>query len=74
MVDAIIVGARCGGSPPAMNLARAGHNVLVVDRAHFPSDTLSPHALTGSGPGSGPASVNYFTQSLLTDQTKWSTI
>ena len=47
MYDAIIVGARCGGSPLAMQLARKGHNVLVVDRAHFPSDTLSTHALTG---------------------------
>ncbi len=47
MYDAIIVGARCGGSPTAMNLARNGHRVLVVDRAHFPSDTLSTHALTG---------------------------
>jgi 2-polyprenyl-6-methoxyphenol hydroxylase-like FAD-dependent oxidoreductase len=46
MYDAIIVGARCGGSPLAMQLARKGHNVLVVDRAHFPSDTLSTHALT----------------------------
>ncbi len=48
MYDAIVVGARCGGSPLAMQLARKGHNVLVVDRAHFPSDTLSTHALTGA--------------------------
>lgn len=41
MYDAIIVGARCGGSPLAMLLARQGHNVLVVDRGTFPSDTLS---------------------------------
>lgn len=46
MYDAIIVGARCGGSPLAMQLARKGHNVLVVDRARFPSDTLSTHGLT----------------------------
>src|SRR5262249_7146002 len=39
--DAIVVGARCAGSPTAMLLARQGHRVLLVDRAAFPSDTLS---------------------------------
>lgn len=39
--DAIVVGARCGGSPTAMLLAQRGYRVLVVDRASFPSDTLS---------------------------------
>jgi len=41
--DAIIVGARCAGSPMAMLLARKGYRVLVVDRTTFPSDTLSTH-------------------------------
>jgi flavin-dependent dehydrogenase len=41
--DAIVVGARCGGSPTAMLLARKGCRVLLVDRASFPSDTLSCH-------------------------------
>ena len=41
--DAIVVGARCGGSPTAMLLARAGHRVLLVDKATFPSDTMSTH-------------------------------
>jgi 2-polyprenyl-6-methoxyphenol hydroxylase-like FAD-dependent oxidoreductase len=41
--DAIVVGARCAGSPAAMQLARHGHRVLLVDRAQFPSDTLSTH-------------------------------
>jgi len=45
MYDAIVVGARCGGAPTAMLLARAGHRVLLVDRAAFPSDTLSTHFL-----------------------------
>lgn len=49
MYDAIVVGARCGGSPTAMLLARRGHRVLVVDRATFPSDTLSTHFLHLSG-------------------------
>src|SRR3954462_3314356 len=39
--DAIIVGARCAGAPTAMLLARRGYRVLVVDRARFPSDTVS---------------------------------
>jgi 2-polyprenyl-6-methoxyphenol hydroxylase-like FAD-dependent oxidoreductase len=41
--DAIVVGARCAGAPTAMLLARAGHDVLLVDRATFPSDTVSTH-------------------------------
>ncbi|GHC82632.1 FAD-dependent oxidoreductase [Nocardiopsis terrae] len=45
MYDAIVVGARCAGSPTAMLLARKGHRVLIVDRASFPSDTVSTHYL-----------------------------
>lgn len=41
--DAIIVGARCAGSPTAMLLARKGYRVLLLDRATFPSDTMSTH-------------------------------
>lgn len=41
MYDAIIVGARCGGSPTAMLLARRGYRVLLVDRNTFPCDTIS---------------------------------
>lgn len=41
--DAMVVGARCAGSPTAMLLARRGYRVLLVDRANFPSDTLSTH-------------------------------
>jgi len=47
--DAIVVGARCAGSPTAMLLARKGYRVLVVDRATFPSDTLSTHLIHGPG-------------------------
>ena len=49
MYDAIIVGARAAGSPTAMLLARKGHRVLVVDRATFPSDTLSTHYIHQPG-------------------------
>src|SRR5688572_17064912 len=33
----------CGGSPTAMLLARNGYRVLLVDKATFPSDTMSTH-------------------------------
>ena len=41
--DAIVVGARVAGSSTATLLARYGHKVLLLDRARFPSDTLSTH-------------------------------
>ena len=47
--DVIVVGARCAGSPTAMLLARMGHEVLVVDRATFPSDTISTHMIHTPG-------------------------
>ena len=49
MYDAIVVGARCAGSPTAMLLARAGYRVLLVDRATFPSDTMSTHFIHPPG-------------------------
>ena len=47
--DAIVVGARCAGSPTAMLLARRGRRVLLVDRATFPSDTISTHLIHPPG-------------------------
>jgi flavin-dependent dehydrogenase len=47
--DAIVVGARCAGAPTAMLLARSGHRVLLVDRASFPSDTVSTHVVQPHG-------------------------
>jgi flavin-dependent dehydrogenase len=47
--DAIVIGARAAGSPTAMLLARHGYDVLAVDRAQFPSDTLSTHVLHPPG-------------------------
>lgn len=47
--DVIVVGARCAGSPTAMLLARTGYRVLVVDRASFPSDTVSTHIVQPQG-------------------------
>jgi 2-polyprenyl-6-methoxyphenol hydroxylase-like FAD-dependent oxidoreductase len=49
MLDALIVGARCAGSPTAMLLARQGYSVAALDRATFPSDTLSTHFITADG-------------------------
>ncbi|WP_436776726.1 NAD(P)/FAD-dependent oxidoreductase [Yinghuangia sp. YIM S09857] len=49
MYDVIVVGARCAGSPTAMLLARRGHRVLVLDRATFPSDTVSTHYIHQNG-------------------------
>jgi flavin-dependent dehydrogenase len=43
MYDAIVIGARCAGSPTAMLLARQGYNVLLVDKSTFPSDIMSTH-------------------------------
>jgi 2-polyprenyl-6-methoxyphenol hydroxylase-like FAD-dependent oxidoreductase len=47
--DVIVVGARAAGSPTAMLLARKGYRVLLVDRAEFPSDTLSTHVIHPPG-------------------------
>jgi 2-polyprenyl-6-methoxyphenol hydroxylase-like FAD-dependent oxidoreductase len=47
--DAIVVGARCAGAPTAMLLARRGYDVLLMDRATFPSDTISTHLVHPPG-------------------------
>ncbi len=49
MYDEIVVGARCAGSATAMLLARKGHKVLLVDKASFPSDTMSTHFIWQPG-------------------------
>ena len=49
MYDAIIVGARCAGSPTAMLLAQKGYQVLLVDRDSFPSDIMSTHYIWQPG-------------------------
>jgi 2-polyprenyl-6-methoxyphenol hydroxylase-like FAD-dependent oxidoreductase len=43
--DVLVVGTRCAGAPLCMLLARRGIKVLGVDRARFPSDTISTHFL-----------------------------
>jgi glycine/D-amino acid oxidase-like deaminating enzyme len=44
-----VIGARVAGSSTAMLLARKGLDVLVLDRASFPSDTLSTHQVQVPG-------------------------
>ena len=50
MYDAIVIGARCAGAPTAMLLARSGHDVLLVDRARFPSEIPHGHFIHRHGP------------------------
>jgi flavin-dependent dehydrogenase len=47
--DAVVVGARVAGAATAMLLARAGCDVLVLDRSRYGTDTLSTHALMRPG-------------------------
>ena len=48
--DAIVIGARCAGASTAMLLARAGHDVLLVDRGRFPSEIPHGHFIHRHGP------------------------
>lgn len=48
-VDVVVVGARPAGAATATALAGAGLRVVALDRARFPSDTLSTHLLFASG-------------------------
>ena len=41
--DVICVGARIAGAIAASLLGDYGHRILALDRARFPSDTLSTH-------------------------------
>ncbi len=47
--DVIVVGARNAGAATAMLLARAGHDVAVLDRSKPTTDTNSTHALSRGG-------------------------
>jgi 2-polyprenyl-6-methoxyphenol hydroxylase-like FAD-dependent oxidoreductase len=47
--DVVIVGARAAGAAAALVLARAGIDVVVVDRSRYGADTLSTHALMRAG-------------------------
>jgi 2-polyprenyl-6-methoxyphenol hydroxylase-like FAD-dependent oxidoreductase len=47
--DVVVVGARAAGAATALLLSRLGHDVVLVDRAVFPSDTVSTHQLARPG-------------------------
>lgn len=47
--DVAVVGARCGGAALGYLLARQGLRVVMLDRARFPSDTVSTHAIASAG-------------------------
>ena len=47
--DVVVVGSRAAGAATALLLARLGHDVVLVDRAVFPSDTLSTHQVARAG-------------------------
>jgi 2-polyprenyl-6-methoxyphenol hydroxylase-like FAD-dependent oxidoreductase len=47
--DVVVVGARAAGAATALLLARMGHDVVVVERADLPSDTLSTHQIARTG-------------------------
>jgi flavin-dependent dehydrogenase len=50
MRDAVVIGARCAGATTALVLARRGLDVLLVDRAAFPSEIPHGHFIHQSGP------------------------
>src|SRR5688500_12110550 len=47
--DVVVVGGRCAGAATARLLAERGLDVVVVDRAEFPSDAASTHAIAAHG-------------------------
>ncbi len=47
--DVIVIGARVAGATVTALLGDAGYHVLLVDRASFPSSTLSTHFFRGAG-------------------------
>jgi flavin-dependent dehydrogenase len=47
--EVVVVGGRVAGSAAAMLLARLGRDVVVVDQASLPSDTVSTHSIARSG-------------------------
>jgi flavin-dependent dehydrogenase len=49
--DVIIVGGGPGGSTCAANLGKAGHKVLLLDKARFPRDKVCGDGITGKSRG-----------------------
>jgi len=64
--DVLIVATRVAGSILATLLGRDGWRVLVVDRATFPSATLSTHFFRGSGCGEAVSKIGLLSDVLGT--------
>src|SRR6516162_7603447 len=47
--DIVLVGARAAGAATALLLARLGYDVVLLDRAVFPADTISTHQIARTG-------------------------
>src|SRR5437773_171671 len=47
--DVVVVGARAAGAATALLLGRLGYDVVLVDHAAFPADTVSTHQLARPG-------------------------
>jgi flavin-dependent dehydrogenase len=47
--DVVVVGARAAGAATALLLARLGHDVVLLERAIFPADTVSTHQIARAG-------------------------
>jgi flavin-dependent dehydrogenase len=47
-VDVLVVGAGPAGCAAALTLSRAGHTVVVIDKAKFPRDKICGDGLTTS--------------------------
>ena len=47
--DVVVVGARAAGAATAMLLARAGLEVLVIDKSAYGTDTVSTHTIMRPG-------------------------
>jgi flavin-dependent dehydrogenase len=47
--DVVVVGGRAAGAANALLLARRGYDVVLVERAVFPADTLSTHQIARTG-------------------------
>jgi flavin-dependent dehydrogenase len=47
--DVVVVGGRAAGAATALLLGRLGHDVVLVERDEFPSDTISTHQIARPG-------------------------
>jgi 2-polyprenyl-6-methoxyphenol hydroxylase-like FAD-dependent oxidoreductase len=47
--DVVVVGARAAGAATSLLLARQGHDVVLLERATFPADTVSTHQIARTG-------------------------